>query len=77
MWLAQQGYYGQKWALPGFGREEEPQADQARLLRLREAAGPHARIMVDALGQWSADYAARMMPLLGELGIAWIEEPLA
>lgn len=75
VWLVEQGYYGQKWALRGFARGEEPDADAARLTRIRQAVGPDVPIMVDVLGQWSVDYAIRMTPALARMGIAWIEEP--
>jgi L-rhamnonate dehydratase len=76
-WIAEQDYYGQKWSLPGFGRGEEPHADLSRLARIRDAIGPQSRLMVDALGGWSVDYAIRMARGLAELDVAWLEEPLA
>jgi L-alanine-DL-glutamate epimerase-like enolase superfamily enzyme len=75
-WLVEQGFYGQKWTLPGFSCGEEPAVDAARLAHLRDAVGPGGRLMVDALGRWSLDYAVRMSPILADLGIAWLEEPL-
>lgn len=75
-WLADSGYGGQKWKLPGFSRGEEPVADVARLTRLRDAIGADARLMVDAGGRWSVDYLRRIAPALAELGVAWLEEPI-
>ncbi len=74
-WLAEQGYWGQKWFLPGFIRGEEPRRDAARLEGLRAAAGADARVMVDAGGTWSDDYALRMIPALHATQVAWLEEP--
>ncbi|MGH9038008.1 MAG: mandelate racemase/muconate lactonizing enzyme family protein [Acidimicrobiia bacterium] len=75
-WLAGEGFHGQKWALPGHGRGEEPSRDIDRLERLREAVGPEHPIMVDAHGTWSVDYARRLLPSLRDLALAWVEEPL-
>jgi L-alanine-DL-glutamate epimerase-like enolase superfamily enzyme len=75
-WLVSEGYYGQKWGLPGFERGEEPAADIARLDRIRAAIGGESRLMVDACGRWTLDYARRIAPALAEFGVTWLEEPL-
>ncbi len=76
VWLVEHDFAGQKWMLPGSARGEEPRCDAQRLTRLREAVGPRAPIMVDALGRWKFDYAVRMLPILADIGVAWLEEPL-
>jgi L-rhamnonate dehydratase len=74
-WLVEEGFHGQKWSLPGFTAGDEPTADGRRLSRIRAAIGQDVPLMVDALGQWSVDYAIRMMPILAEANVAWLEEP--
>ncbi len=74
-WLVSEGFWAQKWGLPGAARGETPRADAARLRRLREAAGEQARICVDVGGRWSADYARHMLPVLAEVAVCWVEEP--
>jgi L-alanine-DL-glutamate epimerase-like enolase superfamily enzyme len=45
------------------------------LLRtLRETVGDEVDIMADAYMGWSLDYAKRMLPLLGEFNLRWLEE---
>ncbi len=75
-WVAETGFWAQKWRLPGWSRDEEPAVDARRLARLRESVGDEARIAVDGLRQWDVAYAKRMMPVLAANGVAWIEEPL-
>ncbi|MGH3587526.1 MAG: hypothetical protein ACRDQ0_14495, partial [Pseudonocardia sp.] len=55
-WIAEQGFWGQKWRLPGFERGEPPSVDGARLRRLRRGIGD-GRLCVDVGGRWSRDYA--------------------
>jgi galactonate dehydratase len=52
---------------------------QAGLERIRavRAAAPHAQFMVDCHGRLGAGTARRIIPILGELSIFWLEEPLA
>ncbi|MEJ2502813.1 MAG: dipeptide epimerase [Gemmatimonadota bacterium] len=54
------------------GRED----DEARLRAIRDEA-PDARLHVDANTAWSAKEALRRLPLLEELGVAFVEQPLA
>jgi len=56
----------------GFGAER----DLANLRALRAELGNATPLMVDANQAWSLEEAMRMAPLLGELGIQWLEEPL-
>lgn len=52
---------------------------RAGLERVRavRAAAPRALFMVDCHGRLGADTARRIIPVLGELNIFWLEEPLA
>lgn len=52
---------------------------QAGLERLRavRAAAPYALFMVDCHGRLGTDTARRIVPILGELGTFWLEEPIA
>lgn len=72
-WLADAGFWGQKWALPGARRGQAPARDAQRLARLREAVGPQARLMVDTIVDWPAPYAAQMAPVCAEAALTWIE----
>lgn len=74
-WIAEQGFWGQKWRLPGYERGEPPSVDRARLGRLRRVIGERERLCVDAGGRWSRDYARQMLPVLAEHEVSWIEEP--
>jgi L-alanine-DL-glutamate epimerase-like enolase superfamily enzyme len=74
-WIVEQGFWAQKWGLPGYDRAESPQADAARLERIRQAIGDAARLCVDACGTWSHAYGRQMLPVLAECRVTWIEEP--
>ncbi|MGH4022426.1 MAG: mandelate racemase/muconate lactonizing enzyme family protein [Pseudonocardiaceae bacterium] len=74
-WLVGEGFWSQKWALPGHDRGEPPQADARRLERLRAAIGNEARLCVDAGGRWNAGYARQMLLVLAEHQVTWVEEP--
>lgn len=50
--------------------------DAARLSAVRSALGDDYEIMTDANQSMTAPEAARRLPLLESLGIAWFEEPL-
>ncbi|HUG40386.1 MAG TPA: dipeptide epimerase [Longimicrobiales bacterium] len=49
--------------------------DEARLRAIREEA-PDALLYVDANTAWTAKEALRRMPMLEELGVAFVEQPL-
>ncbi|HSH46945.1 MAG TPA: dipeptide epimerase [Longimicrobiales bacterium] len=49
--------------------------DEARLRAIRDEA-PDALLYVDANTAWTADEALRLMPVLEELGVAFVEQPL-
>jgi L-alanine-DL-glutamate epimerase-like enolase superfamily enzyme len=49
--------------------------DCAAVRIVREAIGPHHRLMVDANARFSLEQAEHLAPLLESLGIFWLEEP--
>lgn len=67
----QHGYTAFKLKV-GFGE----QTDVRNVQVLRELLGPDKFLMVDANQAWSEDSANRMVELLGEHKLHWIEEPL-
>lgn len=73
-WVADAGFWAQKWYLPGCARGEEPAVDATRLTRLRSAVGSGARIAIDTHGEWNRPYAQRMLPILADHSVAWLEE---
>ena len=56
----------------GFGADR----DAANLRALREVAGPHADVMVDANQAWTAHEAVAMSRRLAEHRPFWLEEPI-
>lgn len=74
-WIAESGFWGQKWRLPGADRGESPRSDAERVHRLRGALGPDARLMIDGLGRWNRAYIMRLLPALSEADVTWVEEP--
>jgi len=58
------------------GKEPAPELEARRVRTVREAVGPHARIMVDATESWSLNQARRTGRALQEAGIAWLEDPV-
>lgn len=74
-WIAEAGFWAQKWRLPGFAQGQPPRADGARLSLLRDAIGEQARLCVDVTGAWDRSYARRMVPALVEYKVEWVEEP--
>lgn len=55
----------------------DPDADVARVRLARELAGGDAFLGVDANGGWSRAAALETVPRLAELGIAFVEQPVA
>jgi L-alanine-DL-glutamate epimerase-like enolase superfamily enzyme len=51
--------------------------DLGRVRRLRELAGDHVELMVDANGGYSRGQARRIGNALDELGVVWFEEPVS
>ena len=54
-----------------------PEADMARMRRLAGALEGRARLIVDANQAWDETTALRCLPVLAELGIALVEQPLS
>ncbi len=54
-----------------------PERDLQRVQRLRELAGPHADLMVDANGGYTIGQARRIGHALDDLGVTWFEEPVS
>ncbi len=54
-------------------------ADEAHCLAMARAlrAVSGARLVVDANCAWTVDQAQRLIPALAELGVEWVEQPLA
>ncbi|MER7166055.1 mandelate racemase/muconate lactonizing enzyme family protein [Micromonospora sp. NPDC000207] len=57
----------------GFGTD----TDLANLRTARRVLGDDAQLFADANQAWSLDEALEVTPALAELGVAWLEEPLA
>ncbi|MEU4779888.1 mandelate racemase/muconate lactonizing enzyme family protein [Micromonospora sp. NPDC023633] len=57
----------------GFGRDR----DLANVRAARRVLGDRTQIFADANQAWSLPEALRMLPALADLGVAWVEEPLA
>lgn len=55
---------------------QDPAADLARLRRLAGALGDRADLIVDANQAWDETMAARCLPVLADLGIRLVEQPL-
>jgi L-fuconate dehydratase len=53
----------------------DPERDLRRAAIVREAAGPAAKVMVDANQQWTLPQALAICPRLAEIDPYWIEEP--
>ncbi|OWJ64494.1 muconate/chloromuconate family cycloisomerase [Inquilinus limosus] len=55
---------------------QDPAADLARLRRLAGALGDRADLIVDANQAWDETTAVRCLPVLGDLGVRLVEQPL-
>lgn len=55
---------------------QSPEADLARMRHLVRALGDRAEFIVDANQAWDETVAARCLPVLRELGIRLVEQPL-
>ncbi len=55
---------------------QAPEADMARMRRLAGALEGRAKLIVDANQAWDETTALRCLPVLAELGIALVEQPL-
>jgi L-alanine-DL-glutamate epimerase-like enolase superfamily enzyme len=54
----------------------DPEEDQARIAKVREAVGPATTLMIDANQSWAIDEAIARVQRLEPYGLYWIEEPL-
>lgn len=54
----------------------DPEDDLDRVRAVR-AAAPHARLLLDPNGAWTAGLAERLLPRFAELGVEAVEQPLA
>ena len=57
--------------------EVEPEEDLARVAAVRNALGPHAKLMVDVNCAWSPAIAIEMGRAMEPYRLYWIEEPVA
>ena len=55
---------------------QSPEADMARLRRLASALEGRAELIVDANQAWDETTAVRCLPLLAEIGVRLVEQPL-
>jgi muconate cycloisomerase len=55
---------------------QSPEADLERLRRLAEALAGRASLIADANQAWDETTALRCLPVLGELGVRLVEQPL-
>ncbi|MFV8131174.1 dipeptide epimerase [Streptomyces syringium] len=58
------------------GGSPDPADDLARVRAVREGA-PHARLLLDPNGAWTASAAQRLLPRFAELGVEAVEQPTA
>jgi L-alanine-DL-glutamate epimerase-like enolase superfamily enzyme len=57
--------------------EVEPEEDLARVAAVRQALGPHLKLMVDVNCAWSPAMAIEMGRAMEPYSLYWIEEPVA
>jgi L-alanine-DL-glutamate epimerase-like enolase superfamily enzyme len=50
--------------------------DLERVRAVRDRIGPDVKLMVDANSGWDVGTAMRALPVLAELDVAWLEEPI-
>jgi muconate cycloisomerase len=72
VWAVEQGFTAMKVKVG-----MEPGSDLARVRAVREAIGPDVLLGVDANGGWEMGTALAMLPHLDELGVAFVEQPVA
>ena len=56
--------------------EVDPSEDLARVAAVRQALGPHAKLMVDVNCAWSPAFAIEMGRAMEPYNLYWIEEPV-
>ncbi|MBT8162999.1 hypothetical protein KKI43_21435 [Arthrobacter sp. GN70] len=74
-WIAAEGYAFQKWRM--LGDPEEVGRDLKGVKRIVERLGDGQEVAVDGVGRWDPAYAARALRGLADLGVRWVEEPVA
>ncbi|MGW8762454.1 enolase C-terminal domain-like protein [Streptomyces sp. NPDC055815] len=74
-WIAEQGFWGQKWPLTKELLRQGPRVVGRVLGALREAAG-EGRFMVDGLRRCRLDEALTLLPVLADLEVTFAEELL-
>ncbi|HEY6570652.1 MAG TPA: enolase C-terminal domain-like protein [Candidatus Limnocylindrales bacterium] len=77
-WMSQ-GFTGLKMRF-GYGPVDGPQGMRKNvdLVRtVREAIGPDVMLAIDAYMGWDVTYAIRMIRMLDEFDLAWVEEPIS
>ncbi len=69
---------GVKLAMPHGPADGRPGmlANVALIRACREAIGPERDVMLDCYMAWDVEYTRRMVHLVEELGVRWVEEPL-
>lgn len=76
--LCDQGFGGLKW-FPRWGPEDGTAGVDAIVTlvgTVRDAAGPHPEIMLDAWSSWDIPFTVAVARATRDLGLSWIEEPL-
>lgn len=73
-WMTSSGYWGQKWPLTQSLIDSGLAATAAALTRIREAAGTRTRFMIDGLRRCRLDQAKRLLPVLAELDLDFVED---
>lgn len=74
-WIAEQGFWGQKWPLTKELLRQGPRA-VGRVLEALCAAAGEGRFMVDGLRRCRLDEALALLPVLADLEVAFAEELL-
>ena len=63
----------------GYGPKDGPygmRKNIEQIKALRELVGPDIDLMVECYMGWTLEYAKRMLPILAEFNLRWIEEPV-
>ncbi len=72
-----QGYQAVKLHLPPVHTEAERKLVLTTVQQARQDIGPHVRLMTDAFMNWDVLSALALAGPFAELGVEWLEEPLA
>ena len=73
-----QGFTAMKMRI-GYGPKDGPagmKKNIAQIRALRELVGDDVDLMVECYMGWTLEYARRMLPMLAEYNLRWIEEPV-